>query len=235
MVTPMDISGDYEQTEIAFSTMLKSAEKARQFLKEASDFANATPFEFPDLIDSSRLLLAFGFDPDRILPMLEVIGDASSGLGAGAAGIDRITRGLGQMQAKGRVLTEELMQLQEVGIPVNEILQEELGLTQEQVANIGDEGIAAEDAINGLLRGMEKRYGGMMENQSKTAKGLMSTIPIPFRTSSCAAGEPAYGMDLNQAWNGLQDGWMKTRRGCRRWLTAWKRWELRSALPLWTT
>lgn len=199
LVTPMDISGDYEQTEIAFSTMLKSAEKARQFLKEASDFANATPFEFPDLIDSSRLLLAFGFDPDRILPMLEVIGDASSGLGAGAAGIDRITRGLGQMQAKGRVLTEELMQLQEVGIPVNEILQEELGLTQEQVANIGDEGIAAEDAIAGLLRGMEKRYGGMMENQSKTAKGLMSTISDTLQNTFMRS----WGTGL---WNGFKPG-----------------------------
>lgn len=199
LVTPMDISGDYEQTEIAFSTMLKSEEKARQFLKEASDFANATPFEFPDLIDSSRLLLAFGFDQDRILPMMEVIGDAASGLGAGAQGIDRITRGLGQMQAKGRVLTEELMQLQEVGIPVNEILQEELGLTQEQVANIGDEGIAAEDAIAGLLRGMEKRYGGMMENQSKTAKGLMSTISDTLQNTFMRS----WGTGL---WNGFKPG-----------------------------
>ncbi len=176
IVSPMDTAGDFEQTQIAFSTMLKDAERAKDFLAEASDFANNTPFEFPDLIDSSKLLLAFGFDPDSIFSVLTTIGDTSSGLGAGAQGIDRITRALGQIQAKGRVLTEELMQLQELGIPVNQILQEELGLTQEQVANIGDEGIRAEDAISGLLRGMDKRYGGMMENQSKTAKGLMSTI-----------------------------------------------------------
>jgi hypothetical protein len=42
----MQIAGDYEQTQIAFETMLKSAEKAEKFLKEASDFANKTPFEF---------------------------------------------------------------------------------------------------------------------------------------------------------------------------------------------
>ena len=176
IVSPMDTAGDFDQTQIAFSTVLKEAERAKDFLAEASDFVNNTPFEFPDLIDSSKLLLAFGFDPDSIFSVLTTIGDTSSGLGAGAQGIDRITRALGQIQAKGRVLTEELMQLQELGIPVNQILQEELGLTQEQVANIGDEGIRAEDAISGLLRGMDKRYGGMMENQSKTAKGLMSTI-----------------------------------------------------------
>lgn len=101
LVAPMDIAGDYEQTEIAFSTMLKSQEKARKFLAGASAFANETPFEFPDLIDSSKLLLAFGFDPDAILPMRTTIGDASSGLGAGATGFDRIIQALGQIQDKG--------------------------------------------------------------------------------------------------------------------------------------
>ena len=180
IVAPMDISGDYEQTQIAFSTMLKSTEKANKFLKEASDFANKTPFEFPDLINSSRLLLAFGFNSDSIFNTLETIGDTSSGLGAGSEGIDRITRALGQMKAKGRVLTEELMQLQELGIPINEILQQEMGLTREQVANIGYEDIAADPAIEAILRGLDKRYGGMMTNQSKTSKGLMSTISDTF-------------------------------------------------------
>ena len=35
---PMEIAADSEQTQIAFETMLKSAEKAEKFLKEASEF-----------------------------------------------------------------------------------------------------------------------------------------------------------------------------------------------------
>ncbi|MDD3229177.1 MAG: tape measure protein [Oscillospiraceae bacterium] len=173
---PMDIAGDYEQTQIAFETMLKSGEKANKFLQEASAFANKTPFEFPELINSSKLLLAFGFDAKDVLNTLSTIGDAASGLGAGSEGIDRITRALGQMKAKGRVQAEELLQLQEMGVPANQILQEELGLTADQVANIGKEGIESGKAIDALLRGMDKRYGGMMQNQSKTAKGMISTI-----------------------------------------------------------
>lgn len=173
---PMDIAGDFEQTQIAFETMLKSADKANKFLQEASTFANKTPFEFPELINSSKLLLAFGFDAKDVLNTLSTIGDAASGLGAGSEGIDRITRALGQMKAKGRVQAEELLQLQEMGVPANQILQEELGLTADQVANIGKEGIESGKAIDALLRGMDKRYGGMMQNQSKTAKGMMSTI-----------------------------------------------------------
>jgi len=180
---PMQIAGDFEQTQIAFETMLKSAEKAEKFLKEASQFANKTPFEFPELINSSKLMLAFGFEADKVLDMLSIIGDTASGLGAGSEGIDRITRALGQMQAKGRAQAEELLQLQELGVPANQILQEELGLTGEQVAAIGKESIEAAKVIDALLRGMDKRFGGMMNNQSRTAKGMISTLKDTLQNS----------------------------------------------------
>jgi len=196
---PMEIAGDFEQTQIAFETMLKSADKANKFMQEASTFANKTPFEFPELINSSKLLLAFGFEADKVLDLMTIIGDTSSGLGAGSEGIDRITRALGQMQAKGRAQAEELLQLQEMGVPANQILQEELGLTGEQVANIGKEGIAASKVIDALLRGMEKRYGGMMENQSKTAKGMISTLKDTLSNSLLRP----WGQGL---WEGIKPG-----------------------------
>lgn len=220
---PMEIAGDFEQTQIAFETMLKSAEKAEKFLKEASEFANKTPFEFPELINSSKLLMAFGFEADKVLDMLSIIGDTASGLGAGSEGIDRITRALGQMQAKGRAQAEELLQLQELGVPANQILQEELGLTGEQVANIGKEGIAASKVIDALLRGMEKRYGGMMENQSKTAKGMISTLKDTLSNSLLRP----WGQGL---WEGIKPGleklttWIDENQDTiAEWGEAWKK------------
>lgn len=199
---PMQIAGDYEQTQIAFETMLKSADKAKTFLQEATDFANKTPFEFPELINSSKLLLAFGFEADNVLNLMSVIGDTASGLGAGAEGIDRITRALGQMQAKGRAQAEELLQLQELGVPANQILQEELGLTASQVGNIGNESIEAAKVIDALLRGMDKRFGGMMQNQSRTAKGMISTLADTLKNGLLRP----WGQGL---WEGIKPGLSK--------------------------
>lgn len=220
---PMDIAADFEQTQIAFETMLKSAEKAQQFLKEASEFANKTPFEFPELINSSKLLMAFGFEADKVLDMLKTIGDTASGLGAGSEGIDRITRALGQMQAKGRAQTEELLQLQELGVPANQILQEELGLTGEQIANIGKESIEATKVIDALLRGMDKRFGGMMDNQSRTAKGMISTLKDTLQNSLLRP----WGQGL---WEGVKPGleklttWIDENQDIiAEWGEAWKK------------
>ena len=180
---PMKLAGDYQQTEIAFGTLLGGKDNATAFLNEATTFANKTPFEMNDVIQSSKLLSAFGFETRNILPMLTTIGDTASGLGAGADGIDRITRSLGQMYAKGRVQAEEMLQLQELGIPAAKIMQEELGLTAEQVANIGNESISAERAIKALLTGMNKRYGGMMTAQSTSRLGMLSTIKDTFENN----------------------------------------------------
>lgn len=220
---PMDIAADFEQTQIAFETMLKSAEKAEKFLKEASEFANKTPFEFPELINSSKLLMAFGFEADNVLDMLKTIGDTASGLGAGSEGIDRITRALGQMRAKGRAQAEELLQLQELGVPVNQILQEELGLTGEQIANIGKESIEAAKVIDALLRGMDKRFGGMMANQSRTAKGMISTLKDTLQNSLLRP----WGQGL---WEGIKPGlekltnWIDENQDIiAQWGEAWKK------------
>lgn len=220
---PMEIAADFEQTQIAFETMLKSAEKADKFLKEASEFANKTPFEFPELINSSKLLMAFGFEADKVLDMLKTIGDTASGLGAGSEGIDRITRALGQMRAKGRAQTEELLQLQELGVPANQILQEELGLTGEQIANIGKESIEASKVIDALLRGMEKRFGGMMANQSRTAKGMLSTLKDTLENSLLRP----WGQGL---WEGVKPGleklttWIDENQDIiEQWGEAWKK------------
>ena len=104
----MKLSSDAEQSMIGFTTMLGSADKASKFLADLTEFANTTPFELPQLRDSSKRLLAFGFSAEKVLPMLTAVGNAASGLGLGQDGIDRITLALGQMQAKAKVSGDEI-------------------------------------------------------------------------------------------------------------------------------
>lgn len=106
------------------------------------------------------------------------------------------------MKAKGRVQGDEILQLTEAGIPATKILQEQLGLTADQVANIGNQGIAADKAISALLTGMDKRFGGMMQAQSKTALGLISTIKDTFENKILNQ----WGTGL---WTGIKPGLSK--------------------------
>lgn len=175
-IAGVKMAGDWEQNEIAFTTMLGSAERARQFLGELSDFAERTPFELPGLVDASKKLLAFGFEAENIIPMVTAVGDAVAGLGGGADTIDRVTLALGQMQAKGKVSAQEMMQLAENGIPAWQYLADAIGVSIPEAMKMAEKGaITASQGINGILAGMSRDFGGLMEQQATTINGLFST------------------------------------------------------------
>lgn len=173
----MNVSLAFEQTEVAFRKMLGSGEKAKKFLDDLKNFAAATPFEFSELQEASKRMLAYGFAAERVLPMLRDIGDASAGLGAGSDGVNRITLALGQMQGKAKVSAQEMMQLTEVGIPAWKYLANAMGLSTQEVMKMSEQGlIPASQAIEAILDGMRQNFGGMMAEQAKTAGGQISNL-----------------------------------------------------------
>lgn len=166
-----------ETTEMSFTTMLGSAEAAERMMSRLADFAARTPFELSGLQTATRQLLAYGFTAEDVIPMLTAVGDATAALGTGQAGIEAVTRALGQMQAKGKVQAEEMLQLTEQGIPAWQMLADTLGTdvagAQEKVTAGA---VDSATAIDALVSGMEARYGGLMEKQSQTLAGLASNL-----------------------------------------------------------
>ena len=171
------LAGSFEQTNIAFTTMLGSGEKAKVFLDELSAFAAATPFQFDDLTTASKRLLALGFEAKDLIPTLRAVGDAAAGLGGGSELINRITLALGQMKTLGKVAGGEIRQLAEAGIPAWQFLADKIGKTIPEAMKMAEKGaIDANFAIGAIMEGMTKKFGGMMEAQSKTMSGMMSTL-----------------------------------------------------------
>lgn len=166
-----------EQTAAAFTTLLGSGEAAKGFLDDLRGFAASTPFEFPELADAAKKLLAFGFAAEDVIPMMTAIGDAVGALGGGQAEIDRVTMALGQMQAKGKVSAEEMNQLAELGIPAWKMLADSMGITTAEAMKLAEQGlIPADAAVQSLLAGMEQTFGGAMAAQATTFNGLLSTL-----------------------------------------------------------
>lgn len=166
-----------ETTEISFTTMLGSAEAAEQMMGDLSDFAAKTPFELSGLQTATRQLLAYGFTAEDVIPMLTAVGDATSALGTGQQGIESVTRALGQMQTRGKVSAEEMLQLTEAGIPAWEYLARAIGTdTAGAMEAVSDGAVDAQTGIDALTTGMEQDFGGMMEQQSQTVAGLFSNL-----------------------------------------------------------
>ncbi len=175
---PLGLAGTMEQTNIAMETMLRSVQRAKKFLADLTVFAIKTPFEMPELMKTSRLLMAMGFTAQSVIPTLTALGNAASGLGLGQEGLSRISLALGQMKAKTKVSGEEMRQLTEAGIPAWDILARKMSTTAAALMDFTEKRgiISAEKAIPWLLEGMNERFPRMMERQSRSLFGLFSTL-----------------------------------------------------------
>jgi tape measure domain-containing protein len=180
-MNPLRMASEFEQAEIAFTTMLGSAERARDFIAEMNRFAIETPFELAGVQDAAKRMLAFGFKQEQIIPYLTAIGNAAAGLGGGTDLIDRISLAIGQMQAKAKVSAEEMLQLTEAGIPAWEILATKMNKSTREVMDLSSKGlIPADKAIAMLIEGMNERFPDMLQKQADSFDGLKSQISETF-------------------------------------------------------
>ena len=153
-----------------------AAAQVQAYLREVNEFAARTPFSTDDVLSLSKYMQAVGVAMGQTQSVLEVITDTAAATGASTEQLQRITFALGQMITKGRIANEEIRQLANANIPIYQILQEELGLTGEQISNIGNYWIDANDAVVAILNGLNKRYDGASERIAETLSGLTDTI-----------------------------------------------------------
>ena len=200
-------AGQMEQTRIAFTTLLKDGEKAKSFLSELEKFAASTPFELPGVLDASKRLLAFGFSAEQVIPILTAVGDSAAALGIGEEGIQRLTLAIGQMQAKGKVSAEEMLQLAEAGVPAWEMLANKIGTDIPTAMDKASKGqISAAEGIQAVISGMNSKFGGMMEQQSQTVNGIMSNIQDSVTQTMVVIGDELIeAFDIKAALKGAQD------------------------------
>jgi tape measure domain-containing protein len=187
----------FEQAHVGFTTMLGSGKKADAFIQDMAKFAAQTPFAFPDLVTASQRMLAMGFAAKDVKPTLTAVGDAVAAMGGGKEQIDQVTMALGQMQAKGKVAGDEVLQLTEAGIPVLKILAAQYHVSTGKMQEMITKGkVLSSDAIPKLVAGMEhgtkatKAFGGMMAAQSKTLVGQWSNLQDTVTTGLAHVVEP---------------------------------------------
>ena len=186
-VKAVQAAGNFQQVQAAMTNMLGSAERAKNLLGQLQDFAAKTPFEFNDVAAASQKFLAFGFTAEQIISTLRAVGDAAAGVGLGKEGIDRITLALGQMAAKSKVQSDEMLQLTEAGIPAWQMLADKIGTSVPQAMDMVSKGaVDAQTGLQALVGGMEEKFGGMMAQQSQTITGTWSNMMDGLSQSAIA-------------------------------------------------
>lgn len=178
------------QYEIAFQTMLKSADEGTQMLRDLQKFAAETPFDVPGVVSAGQQLMAFGFKAKEVIPMLTSLGDAAAGLGQGTAGVSRLAYALGQMQTSGKLNAQDMMQLTSAGISAWDMLADAAGVSITEIKDMTSKGMVdSKEAVKVIVAGMDEEFGGMMAKTSTEVSGLLANIEETAGTTSAVIGQ----------------------------------------------
>lgn len=171
-----DLGVQQEQLNIAFTTFLGSAEKAKKLMAELTKFSIITPFT-PDQVNrAAKTLLAFGTAAKDIIPTLKMIGDVSSGTGKDLAEMAVI---FGQIQSTGRLMGQDLLQLINAGFNPLQIISQKTGRSVRDLKEDMEKGLISFDMVKQAFKDATSEGGlffNLMEKQSTTIGGKLSTI-----------------------------------------------------------
>lgn len=184
---------EMEQYRTSFEVMLGDTEKAKALITDIQNFAAKTPLSKSDSVSIGSLLMNYGVEADEVIDKMTKLGDLAGG---NAEKMNRIALAYGQMLAKGKVTGEEMMQMTEAGVPLQNALAESIGVTGEEFSKMVSKGKVGIDdldkAIEGLTTGNGK-FAGMMEKQSQTMQGMLSTLQDNVSEFFRQMGEGAFG------------------------------------------
>lgn len=186
-------NAEMEQYTTSLEVMLGSASKASAMIEKMREFAAKTPLTLENVISGGVLLMSYGVDESNLIDTMTKLGDLASG---NAEKMDRITLAYGQMLAKGKVTGEELRQMAEAGVPLQTALAESIGVTGEEFSKMVSAGKVGIDDLNKAITGLTTgngKFAGMMEKQSQTMQGMLSTLQDNVSEFFRKMGEGAFG------------------------------------------
>lgn len=166
----------FQQLEISFNTMLGSADKSKQLMDELIATAAKTPFDMSSITSGAKQLLAYGTEAKDVNKTLVQLGDIASGLNIPLGDLVYL---YGTTVAQGRMFTMDLRQFMGRGVPLAEELGKILHQNTTEVQESVSKGKVTSDIFKEAIANMTQaggRFGGLMEQQSKTFEGQWSNI-----------------------------------------------------------
>jgi hypothetical protein len=181
----------FEDYNARFTTLLGSADSAKQRMADLAEFGAKTPFDLPGVVDADIVLQGFGlhsaeaakkfgFSGEQIRT---IAGDVASGTGTDFKEMSLL---IGKFSAGAT--GEAISRMMELGITNKEELTK-MGLEFDKSGSLLS---PLPESMNTVLTLMKEKYGGLMDVQSGTFNGMMSNLQDWVGGTLRTIGQPIF-------------------------------------------
>lgn len=174
--TALGVSSEFEMMGVSFETMLGSADKAKSVINDIIKFSAKTPFGLREVEKAALRLITAGVSVEKLTDQMELLGNIASGTNVPITDMAQIFM---KAKGKGRLMTEEIMQLAERGIPILQVLAKGFKTTEGNILKAASEGKISFEIFQKALEKMGGEGGmfaNLMDKQSKTFGGALANM-----------------------------------------------------------
>lgn len=176
----IQVRGEFQQLEVAFTTMLGSSEKANVLMAQLTETAAKTPFDLQGVANGARQLLAYGTSAEDVNETLIRLGNIAAGLSQPLGDLVYL---YGTTMTQGRLYTQDLNQFTGRGIPMTKELAKEFGVAESEIKGMVEAGMIGFPEVQKVIQNLTNEGGmffNLMQEQSKTITGQISNIGDSF-------------------------------------------------------
>lgn len=182
-----------ERMEVALAGVSGGARGAARRMETLRDLAKSPAFTLETAVQGDVRLQQVGRSAAQAERDMRGLAAAVTATGGTAAELEGAITALSQMQMKGKVSAEELMQMAERGVPAIQVLKEEFGLTAAEMNNLGaafeTRGISMERVLNTLSGALLEKFGPAAAAAGGTAQNAFSNFADATFRARAALGE----------------------------------------------
>lgn len=151
--------------------------KAKELQSWIEKLAIESPFTQAGVAAAFQTGMAYGFTTDQSKRLSQAMIDFAAGAGRGETVMNQIALALGQIQAKGKLAGQEVLQLTNAGLNVRKILADAFGVSTAKIVEMQEQGlIPAGKAIEAIVTSLETNFGGAAKRTSTTLTGLIASL-----------------------------------------------------------
>lgn len=182
-------SADFEKLRQSMNILNGSVEEGARNFERLKRFSAETPFQLNDLAKAQNMLQGFGMSADDAFQSLSMIGDIAAVTGGSIEGIGIA---FGQAAAEGRLMTRDIRQLINQGVPAIKLLADTMGVAQSDVLDLASQGEISFEILQKSFR-QATTEGGIfangMQKQSQTLSGVFSTMKDNINIALASIGD----------------------------------------------
>ena len=177
----VSLAGDLQTTQQRMEALTGSSAEAKRIMGELYTYVLGKPIAFPDASKAAQVLMGYGVQSSKVVDSMKTLSAFSI---VNGADMSQLALAYGQVNAKGHLMGQEIIQLTNNFVPVSQVIAKHFNVSVQEAMQLMEDGKISAQDFNAAMAGFIPQE--KIEAMSNTFKNRMISLQGSVRSFGLA-------------------------------------------------